>query len=150
MTASVSARATRRWSVRGAGSVRAITWAARLVGLIALASVIAPVGRRRLRPSLSEWLGLPVGATAAAAVVVLGAAVLLFMLAAGLRKRKRRAWQLAVALTTLIVVLHLVFRHGTGAGIAAGILLVALVINRREVTALPGPAVGPGAAPLGF
>jgi lysyl-tRNA synthetase class 2 len=136
--------------VRGAGTVRAITWAARLVGLFALVSVIAPVGRRRLRPSLSEWLGLPVEATAAAAVVVLGAAVLLFMLAAGLRRRKRRAWQLAVVLTALIVVLHVVFRHGTGAGIACGVLLVALVINRRDFTALPDPSVGRWRAPLMF
>jgi len=150
MTASISARPARRWSVRGAGTVRAITWATRLVGLLALASAIAPVGRRRLRPSLSEWLGLPPEATVAAGVVVLGAAVLLFMLAAGLRRRKRRAWQLALVLTALIIALHLAFRHAIGVVAATGVLFAALVINRREFRALPDPTVGRWRAPLVF
>jgi lysyl-tRNA synthetase class 2 len=143
MTASVAERLGLRRGVRKTGAVRAIAWAARLVGLLALASAIAPAaGRRRLRPSLSEWVGLPPEATVAAGVVALGAAVLLMMLAAGLSRRKRRAWQLAVLLTALIAVLHLVFRHGVGAVIASSALLAVLLANRREFHALPDPAIG--------
>src|SRR5437868_6188498 len=128
MTASVAERIGLRREVRKRSMVRVIAWSARLVGLLVLASVIAPAaGRRRLRPSMSEWLGLPPEATVAAGVVALGAAVLLMMLAAGLNRRKRRAWQLAVLLTALIAVLHLLFRHGVaGALITSSALLVVL------------------------
>src|SRR5947208_13365027 len=138
MTASVAERLGLRRRARRAGAVRAIAWFARLVGLLVAASAIAPAAsRRRLRPSLSEWLGLPPEATVAAGVVALGAAVLLMMLAAGLSRRKRRAWQLAVLVSALIAVLHLVFRHGIGAVLTSAALLAVLLTNRREFHALP-------------
>ena len=70
------------------------------------------------RPSLATWFGLPYQAHVGALVVTAVAGVGLLMLATGLRRRKRRAWQLAVFLTALISVLQLVFRHAVVA--AAG------------------------------
>jgi lysyl-tRNA synthetase class 2 len=150
MTVSVAERIGSRPDTRRVGAVRAIAWSTRLVGLLALASVIAPAaGRRRLRPSLWELLGLPAEARVAAAVVSLGAAALLLMLASALRRRKRRAWQLAVLLTALIAGLHLVFRHPI-TGTASLAVLGVLVANRHEFRALPDPAVGRWRAILVF
>src|SRR5207248_1457972 len=62
--------------------------------------------------------------------------------ARGLARRKRRAWQIAVALLCLLVVLHL--QHGFGYG-AIGTLLVALalVARRTDFDALGDPESHP-------
>lgn len=122
-----------------AGTVRVITWSARIVGLIAVASVVGPAGRVRLRGTVERWLDLPPQATLAAAGLVLASGVLLLMVATGLRRRKRRAWQMAVLTCALIALPHLVFWRGVGSGLTALALGVALVRTRREFTALPDP-----------
>ncbi len=130
------------WRVTGAASVVAITWVTRLVGLLAVISVVLPAGRRGMRGHVAVWLGLPQEATTAAAAVVLAVGVLLIMLASGLKRRKRRAWQLALAASVVLAVSHLGMQHVFGAGVVAVALAVTLVLNRRHFVALPDPVTG--------
>ncbi|WP_255823652.1 phosphatidylglycerol lysyltransferase domain-containing protein [Amycolatopsis sp. GM8] len=126
----------------GAASVAAITWTTRLVGLVAVLSVVLPAGRRGIRGQVAEWLELPQDATTAAAAVVLVTGVLLILLASGLRRRKRRAWQLALAASLLLALSHLGLRHVFGAGMVSVALAAALLLNRRYFIALPDPVTG--------
>lgn len=120
-------------------TVRVITWSARIVGLIAVASVVGPAGRVRLRGTVERWLELPPQATLAAAAAVLASGVLLLMVATGLRRRKRRAWQMALLTCGLIALPHLALWRGVGSGLTALALGVALWRTRREFTAVPDP-----------
>lgn len=129
------------WRVAGATSVAVITWVTRLAGLLALVSVLVPAGRT-LRGRVAEWLELPHEATVGAATVVLVTGVLLMLLATGLKRRKRRAWQLAVATAALLTVSHLGLRHALGAGLVSLALLIALIATRRHFIALPDPVTG--------
>lgn len=126
----------------GATSVAVITWVTRLAGLLAVVSVLVPAGRRTLRGRVAEWLELPHEATVGAATVVLVTGVLLMLLATGLKRRKRRAWQLAVATAALLTVSHLGLRHALGAGLVSLALLLALIGTRRHFIALPDPVTG--------
>ncbi|MBE1581149.1 phosphatidylglycerol lysyltransferase domain-containing protein [Amycolatopsis roodepoortensis] len=126
----------------GATSVAVITWVTRLAGLLAVVSVLVPAGRRALRGRVAEWLELPHEATVGAATVVLVTGVLLMLLATGLKRRKRRAWQLAVATAALLTVSHLGLRHALGAGLVSLALLIALIATRRHFIALPDPVTG--------
>lgn len=119
-----------------------ITWVTRLAGLMTLASVLVPAGRRNLRGRLSEWLELPQEATVAAATIALVTGVLLVLLAAGLRRRKRRAWQLAVGGAVLLTMSHLGLKHVFGAGVVSVVLLIGLIATRRYFVAAPDPVVG--------
>jgi lysyl-tRNA synthetase class 2 len=122
--------------------VRVLATTTRVVGLLAILAVVLPVGRRVFRPSLATWFGLPYQAHVGALVVTAVAGVAMLMLATGLRRRKRRAWQLAMGLTGLIAVLQLVFRHAPVAALLAAGLFAALVAYRREFTARPDPVTG--------
>ncbi|WP_051972303.1 phosphatidylglycerol lysyltransferase domain-containing protein [Amycolatopsis japonica] len=126
----------------GATSVAVITWVTRLAGLLALVSVLVPAGRRTLRGHVAAWLELPHEATVGAATVALVTGVLLMLLATGLKRRKRRAWQLAVAAAALLAVSHLGLRHTLGAGLVSLALLIALIATRRHFIALPDPVTG--------
>lgn len=130
------------WRLTGAASVAAITWTTRLVGLIAVLSVVLPAGRRGMRGRVAEWLELPQDATTGAAAVVLVTGVLLILLASGLRRRKRRAWQLALAASLLLALSHLGLRHILGAGLVSVALAVALLATRRYFIAEPDPVTG--------
>ncbi|MFD5243511.1 phosphatidylglycerol lysyltransferase domain-containing protein [Amycolatopsis sp. NPDC058340] len=125
----------------GATSVAVITWVTRLAGLLALISVLVPAGRT-LRGRVAAWLELPHEATVGAATVALVTGVLLMLLATGLKRRKRRAWQLAVATAALLTVSHLGLRHTLGAGLVSLALLIALIATRRHFIALPDPVTG--------
>ncbi|OLZ59621.1 phosphatidylglycerol lysyltransferase domain-containing protein [Amycolatopsis keratiniphila] len=126
----------------GATTVAVITWVTRLAGLLALISVLVPAGRRTLRGHVATWLELPHEATVGAATVALVTGVLLMLLATGLKRRKRRAWQLAVAAAALLTVSHLGLRHTLGAGLVSLALLIALIATRRHFIALPDPVTG--------
>jgi lysyl-tRNA synthetase, class II len=130
------------WSVHNGSAVRVLATTTRVAGLLAIAAVVLPVGRRLLRPSLASWLGLPYGAHVAASVLTSVAGVGLLVLATGLRRRKRRAWQLAVAAAGLIVALQLLFRHAHVTALVGTALVVALIGHRREFTARPDPVTG--------
>ncbi|WP_181773450.1 phosphatidylglycerol lysyltransferase domain-containing protein [Amycolatopsis pittospori] len=126
----------------GTTSVAVVTWVTRLAGLLALVSVLVPAGRRTLRGRVAEWLELPHEATVGAATVALVTGVLLVLLATGLKRRKRRAWQLAVAAAVLLTVSHLGLRHALGTGLVSLALLIALIATRRYFVALPDPVTG--------
>src|SRR5690349_13928673 len=115
------------WGVYDGRAVRVIATVTRVAGLLAILAVALPVGRRVVRPSLATWVGLPYQAHVAAPVLTAVGGLGLLVLATGLRRRKRRAWQLAVLLTAMITVLQLVFRHAHVAALAAAGLLLALV-----------------------
>jgi lysyl-tRNA synthetase class 2 len=142
MTATSSqSQTTRGWQNNGDLAVRLICWATRLVGLITLGEVIF-LNHRKPRHPVAMWFDLPVEATVAAVAVAVGAGVGLLLLATGLRRRKRRAWQIAVLTTAVISVLAFFFHHGPAAGITSIALLVALILKRREFGALPDPSMG--------
>ncbi|MEU4670012.1 phosphatidylglycerol lysyltransferase domain-containing protein [Amycolatopsis sp. NPDC023774] len=134
-------RVQHSWQVAGVTTVKAITWVTRLAGLLTLLSVVVP-SSRNLRGHLAEWLELPQEATVAAATVAVVTGVLLIMLAAGLRRRKRRAWQLAVGFAVLLTLSHLGLRHVFGAGVVSVVLLIGLIVNRRYFVAEPDPSTG--------
>lgn len=127
----------RRERRRRARIVRVVVWSARIVGLLSILSIFAPAARRRLEPA--AWFGLPVEATLVGTVVLATAGVGLMLLATGLRRRKRRAWQLAAALCVVIVVSHALGRHPIAPLVVAVVLLLGLLWTRREFDALPDP-----------
>ena len=131
-----------RW--RGRRTARVITWAARVAGLLTVLSVVAPLLRRRLQPA--TWFGLPPQATLVGSVLIAALGVGLMLLATGLRRRKRRAWQLAVLACLVLVVSHLIGRHAIAPTVVALLLLVGLILARKEFTALPD-SVGRSVAP---
>ncbi|MFL6143525.1 MAG: phosphatidylglycerol lysyltransferase domain-containing protein [Labedaea sp.] len=122
--------------------IGAIVWATRVSGLVAVAGVALPPGRRLLRPSVASWLGLPYQATIAALVTTAVAGVGLLCLATGLRRRKRRAWQLALGAATVITVVPLAIRHAHLPTLLAAAVVVLLIANREAFTALPDPVGG--------
>jgi lysyl-tRNA synthetase, class II len=130
------------WGVYNGRAVRVLATTTRIAGLLAILAVALPFGRRMFRPSLATWFGLPYQAHVGALVVTAGAGVGLLMLATGLRRRKRRAWQVALVLTGLISVLQLVFRHAIVAPAVTAALFVALMLYRTEFTARPDPVTG--------
>ncbi|MHC1561796.1 phosphatidylglycerol lysyltransferase domain-containing protein [Actinomycetospora sp. C-140] len=124
-----------RW--RGRRVARVVVWAARVAGLLTVLSLVTPLLRRRLQPA--TWFGLPPEATLVGTAVVATLGVGLMMLATGLRRRKRRAWQLAVVACVLLIVSHVVGRHAVIPTVITLVLLVGLLLTRREFTALPDP-----------
>jgi lysyl-tRNA synthetase, class II len=146
----VSATESPRWLFRRGSTVRLIVWSTRLVGILAILSVVFPFARRRLRGPVASWLALPEQANVAGALVAVAAGFCLLLLATGLRRHKRRAWQIALLATGLIAMDHLLFHRGATAGITAIALFVGLVVHRDRFTALPDPAVGKWRALLVF
>ncbi|HEY2194388.1 MAG TPA: phosphatidylglycerol lysyltransferase domain-containing protein [Actinomycetospora sp.] len=129
---------------RRARVATAVVWSARIVGLLTIFSIVAPAARRRLEPA--AWFGLPVEASLVGTVILATAGVGLMLLATGLRRRKRRAWQLAVLLCVVIIASHALGRHPIPPLVVAVVLLVGLVLTRREFDAVPDPVgrfVGP-------
>jgi lysyl-tRNA synthetase class 2 len=75
---------------------------------------------------------IPIPATAAASAVTAVSGLLLLRVAAGLRKRKRRAWRIAVGVTAILVVAHVVKAHRIGeAGVSLAFLLLLLAARSR-------------------
>jgi len=129
-------RLARVWSSRAEWGA---LWAGRVVallGLVSLISAIYPPARRRLSlivevvPSVAP--AIAAGATAAAGLLLIG-------LSAGLRRRKRRAWQVAVGVTAAIAALHVLKGLDIEeAGLAAGVLVL-LLATRQAFTGAPDP-----------
>ncbi|RJQ77444.1 DUF2156 domain-containing protein [Pseudonocardiaceae bacterium YIM PH 21723] len=143
-------QAPKRWRLDGIGTVRAITWATRVVGLLLILSIVLPFGRRKLREPVGAMLDLPIEATLAALLIGLAAGVGLWMLAASLRRRKRRAWQLAVILCVVVIGLHVFFRHGPFVIAAVTVLLICLITTRKHFIAYADPVVGKWSAVIVF
>src|SRR5262249_15679041 len=66
----------------------------------------------------------------------------LVLVAASLRRRKRRAWQAALCLSVLVLLLHVVSHRGWIAVVVTAALVATLGLCRGRFVAPPGPGVG--------
>ena len=107
----------------------ALAWAAAAVGLIGIASALTPELADRL--DLVEGV-LPPGVPAAARVVALAFGVALIWLSRSLRRRRLRAWQLAVAVVVVSAAAHLAKGLDFEEATLSLLLLAALVRFRRR------------------
>jgi lysyl-tRNA synthetase, class II len=76
-----------------------------LLGVVDIVSALAPERAGRLHDLTTV---IPLGVAQSASAVTLVAGILLVLLGQGLRRRKRRAWRGALALTVATMVLHVV------------------------------------------
>lgn len=114
-------------------------WLARIVGLVGVMTVVSallPEFRDRLHLVLDV---LPAVFPAAATTGSLALGIMLVLLSRALRRAKRRAWAMAVVVTSATVVLHLVKGLDFEEATVALALLVLLVAGRRHFTARPDP-----------
>jgi lysyl-tRNA synthetase class 2 len=127
-----------------------LAWAAAAVGIVGMASALTPELADRL--DLVDGV-LPPGVPAAARVVALAFGIALIWLSRSLRRRRHRAWQLAVAVVIASAVAHLVKGLDFEEATLSLVLLVALVRYRHRFVA-PGdprsvpPLLGLAAAAL--
>ncbi|SNS25716.1 lysyl-tRNA synthetase, class 2 [Actinoplanes regularis] len=129
-----------RW-VRPPSSRRAVARLVQFVGVVSAFFSVLPPHRHRylLLADMVPTTGL-ITARAAAAVV----GVLLVYLGAGLRRGKHRAWQLALGLSMIAVVLHLL-KGGPIPMVFAGAIVALLVARRDEFNAEGDPRNRPRA-----
>ena len=114
-----------------------LAWAAAAVGLIGIASALTPEMRDRF-----QIVGgvLPPGGIAAARVATLAFGIALVWLSRSLAHRRRRAWQLAVAVVLASAVAHLAKGLDFEESIASLVLLAALLRYRRSFDVPGEPA----------
>ena len=131
---------------------RLLAWGAALVGVIGIVSALTPEMADRI-----ELVGgvLPPGWPEAARVLTVAFGVGLIWLSRSLARRRRRAWQLAVAVVVASAVAHLAKGLDFEEATISLLLLVALVHWRRrfDVPGDPGSArllLGLGAALAGI
>lgn len=129
-------RARRTWASRsGWGAV----WAARvaqLLGLISLLSAIYPPMQRRLQLVLEV---LPAFAPQVAAGATAAIGLLMLSLSTGLRRRKRRAWQVAVGASAALVALHLLKGLDVEEAVLSTAALALLLVTKSAFTGVPDP-----------
>ena len=133
----------RRRRLSDAATVRAVVWFARLVALLTIATAVFPAPRRIFGGELRSSLGLPPAVGLAGTVLTMLAGVAVLLLATGLRRRKQRAWWLAVLTTAALTVVNLLHladeRRGLVATVATTALLLALYLTRRYFVARQDP-----------
>jgi lysyl-tRNA synthetase class 2 len=119
---------------RAPGLIGNIAW---LLGLLSLVDAVWAAERRHVHMITRV---IPVPASAAATAVVAVSGLLLLRVASGLRKRKRRAWRAAVAVTAVMTLAH-IFRDDRrpGEAVFTLILLVLLITARSRFTAKADP-----------
>ncbi len=130
---------TRRPPVWVTQQERSARWAGRLVSLLGLVSVISalfPPWRLRLH-LVTEVLPPLAPAVASAITVPLG--LILIWLSAGLRHRKRRAWQVAVGVSAVLVVLHVIKGLDVEEAVFSVTVLILLLVGRPAFTGAPDP-----------
>lgn len=128
-------RAPRRWRSPGRLAPTVLALLVAVFGLASLVSALVPAGRERI----SDFTLVPEPATAAATAATAAAGMLLFYLAHGLRRRKSRAWRIAVAATALVLVSQTLDRDPVHV-VAAAVLLAVLVLGRGQFYALGDPS----------
>ena len=121
-------------TVRRIHSPLVVALVAALVGLMGLVTSLTPAVATHSRLVTGT---LPEGWPSAARTITIAISFALLFLARGLARRKRRAWQLAVALVVVSALTHLA--HGLDVEEAAGSLAVLLLLlsTRRQFVA-PG------------
>ncbi|HEY3543949.1 MAG TPA: phosphatidylglycerol lysyltransferase domain-containing protein [Gaiellaceae bacterium] len=106
-----------------------LAWGAAATGLIGIASALTPEMANRL--DLVRGV-LPPGVPAAARVLALSFGLALIWLSRSLARRRRRAWQLAVAVVFASAVAHLAKGLDFEEATMSALLLAALVAYRRR------------------
>src|SRR5947209_9177508 len=106
-----------------------LAWAAAAVGAIGVASALTPAFRDRFEIVNGV---LPPGSIAAARVGAVSFGLALIWLSRSLARRRRRAWQLAVAVVFASAVAHLAKGLDFEEATASALLLAALVYYRRR------------------
>ena len=140
-----------RVTLRPLSAERLLAWAAAFVGVVGLVSALTPEMANRV-----QMIGgiLPPGWPEAARVLTVAFGLGLIWLSRSLAKRRRRAWQLAVAVVVASAVAHLAKGLDFEEAAISLLLLVALVRWRRRFD-VPGdpasvrPLVGLGVALAG-
>ncbi len=117
-------------------SRRTIARLVQLAGLFDVVTTLAPRPHGRMA-MVAHFMPAAGVLSARAATVAVG--MLLVYLGAGLRRGKRRAWQVAVGLTALSIVLHLVKGLDFAAAGVAGVLLIMLLATQDRFTAVADP-----------
>lgn len=107
-----------------------------LTGLVDLVSAVFPADRGRLR-TLTMYV--PGALTRASTALTLVTGILLVLVARGLRRRKRRAWRVAVGLLLGSVVLHVLKGLDVEEALVAVALLTGLVLGRHDFYAKGDP-----------
>jgi lysyl-tRNA synthetase class 2 len=107
-----------------------------LVGLLTLLDAVVRSERMRVH-DLTQVIPVPASAAASAVVAVSG--LMLLRVAAGLRKRKQRAWRIAVGVTAVTIVAHVVKAHGIGESLVSVAFLILLITARSQFTAKSDP-----------
>jgi lysyl-tRNA synthetase class 2 len=135
-TGPVSGGASGRWVSKPSGVPRAAALAVLLTGALDLVSALTKAQRARLHVLRAY---VPGGVVNASTALTLVTGVLLVLLARGLRRRKRRAWVMTVALLTGSVALHLLKGLDVEEAAVALALLVGMVVLRDHFDALGDP-----------
>jgi lysyl-tRNA synthetase class 2 len=117
-----------------------LAWGAALTGLIAVASALTPELANRL--DLVRGI-LPPGVPAAARVLTLSFGLALIWLSRSLSRRRRRAWQLAVALVAATGLAHLAKGLDVEEA-SASVLLLAALVRYRSRFDVPGDSGSAG------
>ncbi|MCU7728642.1 phosphatidylglycerol lysyltransferase domain-containing protein [Actinoplanes sp. KI2] len=117
-------------------SRRTIARFVQLAGLFDVVTALVPRPHSRMA-EFAHYVPAAGVLSAHAATIVVG--MLLVYLGAGLRRGKRRAWQVAVGLTALSIVLHLVKGLDFAAAGVAGVLLIMLLATQDRFTAVADP-----------
>jgi lysyl-tRNA synthetase class 2 len=139
VTAQQKATSSGRWRFWLTQQERSARWAARLVFLLGLVSVISalfPPWRQRLH-LLTEVLPPLAPAIASAITVPLG--LILIWLSSGLRRRKHRAWQVAVGVSATLVVLHVIKGLDLEEALFSVTVLGLLLLARQAFSGAPDP-----------
>jgi lysyl-tRNA synthetase, class II len=141
-----------RVTLRRLRAEKLLAWATALAGVIGLVSALTPEMADRLR--VVQGI-LPPGWPEAARVLTVASAIGLIWLSRSLARRRRRAWQLAVAVVVASAVAHLAKGLDFEEATISVLLLVALVRWRRCFDVPGDPAsvrrlLGLGAALAGI
>jgi len=124
------------WRSRPPLSRAAIARLVQIAGAFDIATSLLPPRHGRIS-ALAEFMPAAGFLTARAATAVAG--LLLIYLGAGLRRGKHRAWQVAVVLAGLGVVLHLAKGLDYDAAVVSGALLIMLIAVRGRFQAVADP-----------
>jgi lysyl-tRNA synthetase class 2 len=118
------------------GVPTAIALATVLLGFVDIISALAPERAGRLRDLTRV---VPLGVAQSASAVTLVAGILLVLLGQGLRRRKRRAWRAALALSVVTMALHVVKGLDVEEASVTLVLTVLLVVLSDQFYAAGDP-----------
>jgi lysyl-tRNA synthetase class 2 len=108
-----------------------------LLGVLSLVDAIWKHERGRVH-LLAQVIPIPASAAAAAVTAVSG--LLLLRVAAGLRKRKKRAWRIAVGVAATMVVTHILRGLRLDEAVISFVFLLLLLAARSRFTAKSDPS----------